>query len=289
MENQIFEIGAGGLKPVSAEGKNDLEVGRVLYFNGYGDDDYVIVKRLDIDNKYGYGRSYIAINKRSKSEGRFQAFELKWLNEKKDNRIAVYITDDVVSPDEVLELREAAQAKKLVDAAEQQKKEDARKAGLANLPSIYPKLIQRKDSKLSSAALGSKNLKKELDEKWPGVKFSVKSQYYSGGCSIYVEWQDGPSVDEVKKISGKYEEGSFDGSIDLYEYNDSIFPDVFGGAKYVREQRGISAERYEEVAKEYGWESSRDQYGVVRFADREKEDFVRREVWKRSYPSGGAK
>jgi hypothetical protein len=62
------------------------------------------------------------------------------------------------------------------------------------------------------------------------------------GCSIDVSWIDGPTRDEVRKITKKYQEGYFDGMIDLYEYNDQVFTDVFGGAKYVFENRKLTEE-----------------------------------------------
>jgi len=101
----------------------------------------------------------------------------------------------------------------------------------------YPYLIQAANSKLSSYALGSKNLKIELQKIFPGVVFSVKSESYSMGCSIDVRWKDGPTADDVRKIADKYQEGYFDGMEDLYNYKDQVFTDVFGGAKYVCCQR----------------------------------------------------
>jgi hypothetical protein len=106
----------------------------------------------------------------------------------------------------------------------------------------YPYLIQISNSKLSSYALGSKNLKIELQKAFPGINFSVKSESYSMGCSIDVRYTDGPNVEDVRKIADKYQEGSFDGMNDLYSYSDQVFTDVFGGAKYVYCQKEESNE-----------------------------------------------
>lgn len=45
---------------------------------------------------------------------------------------------------------------------------------------------------LTGAALTARQLKKELTRVFPGVKFSVKSEYFSGGNAVNVSWEDGP-------------------------------------------------------------------------------------------------
>lgn len=59
----------------------------------------------------------------------------------------------------------------------------------------------------------------ELKGLFPGVKFSVKSENYSGGDSVRVEWCDGPMASEVEPHLAKYEKGHFDGMNDIYEYS----------------------------------------------------------------------
>ncbi len=95
-----------------------------------------------------------------------------------------------------------------------------------------------KAGRVSSYALGAKNLRTELKRAFPHVKWSVKSESYSGGCSINVNWALGPTSEEVRAISGKYGYGTFDGMTDTSGYVDDMsFTDVFGGAKYVSESR----------------------------------------------------
>ncbi|HWY32313.1 MAG TPA: hypothetical protein VNX46_16240, partial [Candidatus Acidoferrum sp.] len=51
-------------------------------------------------------------------------------------------------------------------------------------------------------------------------------------------WDFGPTIDEIAKFTNKYRDGDFDGMTDSYDYNhDNVWPDVFGGAKYVTESR----------------------------------------------------
>lgn len=70
-----------------------------------------------------------------------------------------------------------------------------------------------------SAAKAAKQLKKELKSQFPDISFSVRSKSYSGGSSITVKWTGGPSKAEVQKIAKHWEAGSFNGMIDLYEYD----------------------------------------------------------------------
>ncbi|RKZ86747.1 MAG: hypothetical protein DRQ39_05305 [Gammaproteobacteria bacterium] len=76
----------------------------------------------------------------------------------------------------------------------------------------------------------SPNLKKELTRKFKGVKFSVRLDGYS---AINIHWNNGPTVAQVEAVANKYEEGSFNGMEDIYEYSTSPFNEIFGGVKYV--------------------------------------------------------
>ena len=129
---------------------------------------------------------------------------------------------------------------------EKKQKDDTEKSKIRK---DFPYLIPVDQSKLSGAALGAKNIKIELARAFPDVKFSVKSQYFSMGCSIDVDWNNGPSRKEVAMITSKYQYGHFDGMIDLYEYHDEVWTDVFGGAKYVSENRKISEDVATQIAK----------------------------------------
>ena len=92
-----------------------------------------------------------------------------------------------------------------------------------------------------TAADGSKALKKELNTKFPGIKFSVKSKTYSMGNNITINYNLGPVVKDVEAIADKYQEGQFDGMEDIYNYNDDrSFTVKNGGAKYVFVNRKIS-------------------------------------------------
>lgn len=258
----IYELGSGKMVDVSVPEnsfKNNLPVGTVLMMNGYGSRGEVIVENMGIPERFAYsGAKYKTIDVEKFTERQVMAHELKWLKDKKDDRIATYITDQKVSGDEILDLLAKAEAQKEAAKASAEKKAADREARRQDAIKNNPDL-QRQDGKISSHALGAKNIKKELKKKWPAVKFSVKSNSFSGGDDIHVRWEDGPREEEVNKILDKYEEGSFDGMTDCYDYNhENVWPDVFGGAKYVMGQREISDELAEKtlrkVCAEYGVE-----------------------------------
>jgi hypothetical protein len=79
----------------------------------------------------------------------------------------------------------------------------------------------------------------ELKNKFPNIKFSVKKSHYS---TYNVEWTNGPTLDQVSKITGKFEDSCSSYCGDFRDYNPSNFNRVFGGFKYVFENRRQSEE-----------------------------------------------
>lgn len=136
---------------------------------------------------------------------------------------------------------------------EERTKTDQEKEGLKK---EYSYLTLVSGSGLSSRIMATKNIRKELDKHFPGLMFSIKSESYSGGDSINVNWTDGATRDEVEKIAKKYQEGHFDGMNDIYEYGDRAFNDLFGGVKYLFCNRSLTTESYIETAKELGYTDS---------------------------------
>ena len=185
----------------------------------------------------------------------------------------------------------------LLTAAEERKAEEERGAEeltalrdkqRAELPDIFPYLIQAKDNeKLSGQALAAKNLRIELKREFPGHKFSVRSESFAGGCAVRVGWLDGPTTDEVKNFSDKYQYGSFNGMEDIYEYNeDRTFPDVFGSTKYMTESRTITKETKLKIAIDLGCkgdELNQDEHGNFNDISGDMSQEIYRESRKRSY------
>lgn len=180
-------------------------------------------------------------------------------------------------------------ARLVLDAATYQKEKNDLKAAVQKALLVeYKELLTISESGRSSWSTGAVNIRRELKAAFPKVKFRVKSNTYSGGTSIDVYWIDGPTTEEVKKITAKYEHGSFDGMTDSYNYDyDNQFPGVFGGAKYVMENRTISEKAYNDVAKTLGYneavfEPSQGGYSGVAYNTSEH---LKREAWKRTFDS----
>lgn len=79
-------------------------------------------------------------------------------------------------------------------------------------------------------------------------KFSVKTQVYSMGSSIYISWVDGPYLEEVQDKVSKYNSATFDGMTD-YKDTPGYVREIDGekvlvrGADFIVCQRERSPER----------------------------------------------
>ena len=122
-----------------------------------------------------------------------------------------------------------------MNAQDWKAKEAARQAVADAMRAAHPHLVPGRD-----CVTAAKNIRIELKQAFPSVKFSVKTRKYSGGDSIDVSWIDGPTAIMVEQIIGKYQGGSFDGMTDCYNYERNAWTDAFGDAKYVFAHRDYS-------------------------------------------------
>jgi Large polyvalent protein associated domain 29 len=107
-------------------------------------------------------------------------------------------------------------------------------------PMKTPTLETSTTSGKSRHALAAANIRRELRATFPAHKFTIRSNSYSGGDSIDIKWTLGPTEHEVSAITNKYQTGTFNGMIDLYEYDtDRSFTAIHGGSKYVFTRRDI--------------------------------------------------
>ena len=74
---------------------------------------------------------------------------------------------------------------------------------------------ETKYTKYLTCSETAKLIRKQLNANFPGVKFSVRSKTYSGGASIDIGWNYGPTTNEVDRIVKFFEGSSFDGMNDL--------------------------------------------------------------------------
>ena len=90
-----------------------------------------------------------------------------------------------------------------------------------------------------SPAETARILKKRLKREFPDVKFSVRSQSYSGGTSIAVAWTNGPIQPDVDAIARQYAGAGFDPSIDLKYYREHwLMPDGTTTVRYCAGTQG---------------------------------------------------
>lgn len=237
----MYEIGSSGMKKISVganDRKNNLPIGTVLQLNGYSNPKSVIIKADGIDGRFpDYGMRYQTINLESGSMQVRNAYELKWLSEKQDNRIQCYITNEVKTADEIMDAIKFVEVKKVERVREGQAKEQAKAAELDRILKEYSYLQKVEGSGKPGRVIGAVNIRAELKKVFPGVKFSVRSDSFSMGNSIDIGWTDGPTRQEVEAITDKYEYGTFDSMTDCSGYKDEQFTKVFGGAKFVQTQR----------------------------------------------------
>ena len=105
------------------------------------------------------------------------------------------------------------------------------------LINAYPSLITISNTKDKLRIVATKNIRIELKQMFPDVKFSIKSRTFANGDAIDVSWEYGPQVAQVRKTIEKYQYGEFDGRSDTYTHKLSMFNDLFGGVKYVSGRR----------------------------------------------------
>lgn len=135
------------------------------------------------------------------------------------------------------------------------------------------------ETKYLSVVETAKLIRVALKKYFPTQKFSIRSQSYSGGASINVDWENGVSTKEVEAVIKNFEGAGFDGMIDYkYYIGHWMLPDgtitladsegcygsdakeiakpceeaikIHFGADYVFANRTITKEVYEKFAKE---------------------------------------
>jgi len=103
---------------------------------------------------------------------------------------------------------------------------------------------------MSEPAKANKAMRAELAKAFPGIKFQGASEIYSGGSSVNIRWNFGPTTKQVQAITDKYQDGDFNGMEDIYEYRRNR-PATEGSAKYVFENRDYFEPVFTQIARDY--------------------------------------
>lgn len=90
----------------------------------------------------------------------------------------------------------------------------------------------------TESALCAKAIKAELTKMYPSIKFEVRSENFSMGNAVRINYTDGPTSDEIEKTTDKYQYGHFDSMTDYYD-NSNVRKDI-PQAKYISVSRSMS-------------------------------------------------
>jgi hypothetical protein len=228
---RIYSITSAGLKPLVVK---DYALGRTVRYTG------------DMANASGIG-AIVAI--RQANEYGPKSYDVALTDGRSFNRTYLdgsrwQVGEDHLNPDQVDVLRAGVSAKEASDKAKQTSAAQAFTQAVEKLRADYPHLTQG-----SGPVVAAKNIRAELKQAFPGVKFSARTSSYSGGNSIDISWTDGPTTKQAEAITGKYAGGSFDGMTDSYDYKSSPWTEVFGEAKYVHCNRRYSPQTVVSIAR----------------------------------------
>ena len=96
----------------------------------------------------------------------------------------------------------------------------------------------------------AKLVRQALKAAYPTVRFSVRCERYSLGCSIHVHWTDGPTRGQVQPLLNCFDSKSFDGMNDSTDHHTQHLDgeEVRYEADYVTGSRTESVAFLQEVA-----------------------------------------
>jgi hypothetical protein len=208
INSRVYSFGAGMSDAEWAviDDNNNLVKISENYEGSYFSSPYHKFDKYDrpLSKKFGIGFYYDDIN----SEFRFTDKEVNEAIERADLFI------------------EEQKEKSRIEAEKNQKEID-------NLPSLYPHLTPLTTDRHDKKVIKN-NLIADLKKNFPDIKFSVRCEHHS---TYNVSWINGVTTDKVSKICSKFEDHVNDWSGDYRDYSPSNFNKVFGGFKYVFENR----------------------------------------------------
>lgn len=84
-----------------------------------------------------------------------------------------------------------------------------------------------------------RNIRTLLKRTFPATKFSVKK---GSSDSYHISWTDGPSNAKVEAIVNQFQDSHADISGDYWDYDPSLFNELFGGVSFIFTDHEISPE-----------------------------------------------
>lgn len=155
--------------------------------------------------------------------------------------IGVYYTDEVLPEEDVKAAEELAEFITATRKTAKERAEKERKELAEQLRKEWGGILTEnpKTDKEVNA-----NIRKWLNVKYPGCKFSVRKDHYS---SVIIEGTDGPAIRELDRECSIWQTGHHDPSGDYWDDTDSVFTSLFGGMSYVEVKRVLSQETYDRL------------------------------------------
>lgn len=198
---------------------------------------------------------------------------------------AIPVDDNRETPEQREERVQENQKQNEIRQANQAERDQQIEILADELRAKYPWAIAD-TGKLSGYARAAKNMKIELGHTFPGVKFSVRSESFSMGNAVRVEWDNGPSAKTVEGITDKYSY-YVDKCTDDNSATAKAVGKVLGQSKYVTTQRNLSSELKEQIGRDICKDHGQEYDTNTRIGDQWLSDLVWRVLAGFDIPLGG--
>jgi hypothetical protein len=121
--------------------------------------------------------------------------------------------------------------------AEQREKKIIEEKQSADRRAQYKAEEAAKGRTMTQSAQTAAIIRKMLKKTYPHITFSVRSDNFANGNSVNVSWTDGIPTSAIDSFLRQFEQGTFDGMTDCYNYDNHA---DHAQAKYVHSNRHIS-------------------------------------------------
>jgi len=234
-----------------------LQIGQKVYCALYGGREGIVYKiegKQDPESVKSLGGGAITMGGRAHFGVVFDDGSISHVPESIITGIQWQIYDEIATSLEIDKALAYAEAEKLRRELDKQAEAARQERERQNNLREYGYLLKRTDRpNWSGYRLAAANIRKELKRAFPATSFSVTCKGYAGGDHVSISWVDGPTAKQVEAVTAKYEEGTFDGMADCYDYSrDHSFTGTFGGTKYLLPQRDYTLDGIKKAWREAG-------------------------------------
>ena len=97
----------------------------------------------------------------------------------------------------------------------------------------------------------SRNLRAVLAHEFPGVKFRVSTETYSGGSSATVSYENGPAYYKVEKLVDEFQTSRNEPMTDYWDYVPTATTQVCGGWSYTHVSRKVTDDKIKQYVEKF--------------------------------------